>query len=192
MTDPIAHTVGRKVILTNQSKIRQRRRLWFTIRINTMPRKRKVMDKFIKKKSNLKARICTSLSWASFHLRYSRTGGQFIPNLVQEVEVLVPKPLRYRDIPNHSKQIRRPENRMARKNKIWISSPEIQLTKPLWNLDQGSIAKTKLCFMMKSEPWLIHNRTSRKWSRTNLNSLIRSISALSTLLDRQTTKLHQT
>jgi hypothetical protein len=116
-----------------------------------MPRKRKVMDKFTEKKSNLKARICTSHYWASFRLKYSRIGGQFIQNLDQEVGALVLKLLRYRDIPNHNKQLRRLENRMARKNKIWISSPGIQLTKPLWNLDQGSIAKMKLCFMMKSE-----------------------------------------
>lgn len=127
--DPIAHTVAPKVSLTNQSASRQRRKLWFTIRINTTPRKTKAMDRFIEKKNNMKARTCISLSWASFRPRSSRNGVPFIPNHVQEVEALGLRLLRYRDIRNHSERIRKCENWMARKSRIWISWPEIQLIK---------------------------------------------------------------
>ena len=181
VTDPIARTVGQKLILPYQSKIRQRRKLWFTIRINTMLRKRKATDKFTKKKRSLRARICTSLSWASFQLRYSRTGVQFIPNRVREVGVLAHKLHSCPDTQNRSKQIRNQENRMERKNRIRISWPEIQLIEPLWNPDQSNTAKTRLCYMMKSEPWLIQNQDSRKWPKTNLTSLIRSTWPDSTL-----------
>jgi hypothetical protein len=149
------------------------------------------MDKFIKKKSNLKARICISLSWASFRLRYCRIGVLFIPNHVQEVEAHV-QLLRYQDIQNHSKQIRKIENQMERKNKIPISSPEIQLIKPLWNPDQGSTAKTKLYYMMRWENWLIQNQVSKLWEKPNLTSLIHSTSAALTLEEhRQMLKLHK-
>lgn len=191
MLDPIARTVGQKVIPTKQVKIRERRKLSFTTRINTMPRKRKATDKFTKKKSNLKARICTSLSWASFLLRYCRIGVLFIPNHVREVGAHV-QLLRYQDIQNHSKQIRKIENQMESKNKIPVSSPEIQLIKPLWNPDQGSTAKTKLCYMMKWDNWLTRNQVSKLWEKHNLTSLIHSSSASLILEEhRQMLKLHK-
>lgn len=167
--------VLRKLTQLNQSKVNQQgRRRWCTIRINMMQRRRRVMVKFTKRKSYMRAEISISLSSASFPLESSRNGAQSIPNQDLEAEVPAHKLHRYQNIQNHSRRIRKAVNQIARRSPIWISLPEIQLIEDLQAQCLDRRATTKPCYMMRSGHWFSHNQTSKKCQRTNSTRAIRS------------------